>query len=210
MACSTRSALLAPPLTAPMRRWCHPPLSWRRWLTREGTWSVTDLDEVVFEAPLAEIRVSILWKADVYVDEAHRRQIDDNPLSLTDVAARIAGDLAARGEDIEVDPAHFDDPDHAATYRPDVPLACANGSAPIHVRQTLSGGLTSQVGSEACNRVSQWVAELWVNASTIPACDRLPTEETEAWRGCVRPPRRAARSRGSQEPPTPPRPVSWW
>ena len=35
-----------------------------------GEWAVTDRGEVVYQAPLERYRISVLWKADVYRDEA--------------------------------------------------------------------------------------------------------------------------------------------
>ena len=66
-------------------------------------WVITDLGEEVFRAPLAEIRVSVLWKADVYHNDAHRRRLRDRPLSLDDVAERL-----------DADASRFDDPEHQA------------------------------------------------------------------------------------------------
>lgn len=68
-----------------------------------GDWAITDLGEEVFREPLAEIRVSVLWKADVYRDADHRRRLHDSPLSLDDVAERLGADAS-----------RFDDPDHQA------------------------------------------------------------------------------------------------
>ncbi|MDG2028440.1 MAG: hypothetical protein P8J50_15135 [Acidimicrobiales bacterium] len=68
-----------------------------------GDWAISDLGEQVFRAPLDEIRVSVLWKADVFRDEAHRVQLRDQPLSLDAVAERLGADAD-----------RFDDPDHQA------------------------------------------------------------------------------------------------
>ena len=68
-----------------------------------GDWAITDLGDEVFRAPLDEIRVSVLWKADVFRDDEHRRRLRDQPLSLDDVADRLGADAA-----------RFDDPAHQA------------------------------------------------------------------------------------------------
>jgi hypothetical protein len=74
------------------------------------TWVVTDHGQEAFRAPLEEIRVSVLWKADVFLDEAHRHRLRNEPLSLDDVAQRLQADLADRGIDQAVQPERFDEP----------------------------------------------------------------------------------------------------
>ncbi len=63
-----------------------------------GEWVVRDRGEAVFRAPLSDFRVSVLWKADVYRDQAEFERGQANPLSLEDVARIFDDDLAARGE----------------------------------------------------------------------------------------------------------------
>jgi hypothetical protein len=74
-----------------------------------GDWAVTDRGAVQYRAPLDAIRVSVLWKADVYRTEAERAQRIRSTLSLDDVADRFADDLAARGLDLRLDLARVED-----------------------------------------------------------------------------------------------------
>ena len=62
-----------------------------------GDWAVTDHGTVEYRSPLDRIRVSVLWKADVFrsADERDARAAD--ALSLQDVADTFNDDLAARG-----------------------------------------------------------------------------------------------------------------
>ena len=89
-------------------------------------WVVTDRGEERHRAPLAEIRVSVLWKADVYRTEAERVRRTATALSLTDVADAFADDLAARGLDLRLDLDRLDGPalraDFAAAYPEAVPV----------------------------------------------------------------------------------------
>ena len=62
-----------------------------------GDWAVTDHGTVEFRAPLDSIRVSVLWKADVYRTAPERDDRAANALSLQDVADTFNDDLAARG-----------------------------------------------------------------------------------------------------------------
>ena len=91
-----------------------------------GDWSVIDLGETVYRAPLDEIRVSVLWKADVYPTVDVRDERLAKSLSMYDVADRFNSDLAARGEAVRVDPDRFDDPelrsDLEAVYPEAVPV----------------------------------------------------------------------------------------
>jgi len=68
-----------------------------------GDWSVRDRGEAVYRAPLEHFRVSVLWKADVYRDEAERRRVADDVLSLEQVKRIFDADLAARGSTFRVD-----------------------------------------------------------------------------------------------------------
>jgi len=74
-----------------------------------GDWAVTDGATVRYRAPLDAIRVSVLWKADVYRTAAERAAGVRRALSLDDVADRFADDLAARGSDLRLDLGRLDD-----------------------------------------------------------------------------------------------------
>lgn len=81
----------------------------------DGDWVVSDHGEEVYRTPLADVRISVLWKADVYIDADHKNRLASNPLSRDDIAARFNADLAERGIDVRFDPNRIDnDPDHAA------------------------------------------------------------------------------------------------
>lgn len=73
-------------------------------------WAVTDHDRLVFRAPLETIRVSVLWKADVYCTAAERDARAASALSMRDVADIFNDDLARRGEATRFDLARVDDP----------------------------------------------------------------------------------------------------
>ncbi len=68
-----------------------------------GDWAVTDRGEVVFRAPLSQYRVSVLWKADVYRDEAERKRQTSETLSIPDVACIFDRDLEEKGADVRFD-----------------------------------------------------------------------------------------------------------
>jgi hypothetical protein len=91
-----------------------------------GDWAVTDRGSVVHRAALGEIRVSVLWKADVYPTEAERRRLAGDTLSLADVARIFDDDLAERGAGFGFDLARLEDPQLAAAvagiYPEDVPV----------------------------------------------------------------------------------------
>jgi hypothetical protein len=72
-------------------------------------WVVTDHGEVCFRAPLDQIRVSVLWKADVYATAAERDRARADTLSMEDVADVFNDDLADRGSSVRFDPARADD-----------------------------------------------------------------------------------------------------
>ena len=77
-------------------------------------WVVRDRGEIVFRAPLSDFRVSVLWKADVYRDQAEYERGRANPLSLEDVARVFDADLAARGETRRFELDLIEDPEFAA------------------------------------------------------------------------------------------------
>lgn len=73
-----------------------------------GDWTVTDHGRLELRAPLDTIRVSVLWKADVYRTPAERDTRIRNTLSMQDVADIFDDDLARRGEALRFDPARVD------------------------------------------------------------------------------------------------------
>lgn len=91
-----------------------------------GEWVVTDHGEVRFRAPLATYRVSVLWKADVFVTAAERDRRRGTSLSMADVADAFNDDLARRGSEVRFDVARADDPalkaEMATVYPEAVPL----------------------------------------------------------------------------------------
>ena len=52
----------------------------------------------------------MLWKADVYRNEADRRKQLANPLSIPDVARIFDRDLEEKGADVRLDPDRIEDP----------------------------------------------------------------------------------------------------
>ncbi len=65
-----------------------------------GEWAVTDRSEVRYQAPLEQYRVSVLWKADVYRNEAEQRLQMADRLSIPDVARIFDRDLEEKGADL--------------------------------------------------------------------------------------------------------------
>ena len=89
----------------------------------ETVWAVHDRGEEVFRAPLADYRVSVLWKADVYESEAQRQDVADDQLSIDDVARIFDEDLAKRGEAVRFDLERLEDPSFAAEVQAVYPEA---------------------------------------------------------------------------------------
>ncbi len=91
-----------------------------------GEWAVTDRGEVFYRAPLERYRVSVLWKADVYRDEAERRRQMADRLSIPDVARIFERDLEQKGAAVRFDLERLEDPGLAAAvnavYREAVPV----------------------------------------------------------------------------------------
>jgi hypothetical protein len=75
-----------------------------------GDWVVTDHGEVQLRTPLDNIRVSVLWKADVFTTAAERAQRCAHTLSMQDVSDRFNDDLARKGSPVRFDLALVDDP----------------------------------------------------------------------------------------------------
>lgn len=93
-----------------------------------GDWAVLDGGASRYRAPLERIRVSVLWKADVYRTAAERDARRRDRLTLDDVADRFADDLAARGLDLRLDLARLDDPDLRTAFAAAYPEATPVGA----------------------------------------------------------------------------------
>lgn len=76
-----------------------------------GDWVVSDKGAERWRAPLEQYRVSVLWKADVYRDEAERAAKIANPLSIADVVEVFNRDLEARGETLRLEQERVEDPE---------------------------------------------------------------------------------------------------
>jgi hypothetical protein len=89
-------------------------------------WAVTDHGEVVFRAPLETVRVSVLWKADVYKTMAERAARAANALSMQDVADTFNDDLVRQRSSLRFDLGRVDDPtlktELATIYREATPV----------------------------------------------------------------------------------------
>jgi hypothetical protein len=73
-------------------------------------WVVIDHGESVFRAPLDTVRVSVLWKADVYATMAERDARVANTLSMQDVADTFNDDLVGKSSSLRFDLGRVDDP----------------------------------------------------------------------------------------------------
>ena len=93
-----------------------------------GDWVITDRGAPQLRTPLDRIRVSVLWKADVYRTEAERAQRRRATLSLDDVADAFADDLAARGSPLRLDLDRLDDPALRAAFATAYPEAVPVGA----------------------------------------------------------------------------------
>ena len=60
--------------------------------------------------PLDRVRVSVLWKADVYRSEAERQRLTAQTLSMQDVARVFNEDLAGKGAGVRIDLDRIEDP----------------------------------------------------------------------------------------------------
>jgi len=94
-----------------------------------GDWAVTDRGEVRYRAALERYRVSVLWKADVYRDEAERRRQMADTLSMPDVARVFDRDLEEKGADVRVDLDRIEDPGLIAAIQAVYPEAVPVGKA---------------------------------------------------------------------------------
>lgn len=95
-----------------------------------GDWVVTDHGDAVFRAPLSSIRVSVLWKADVYATAAERAAGEHDLLSLEQVAAVFDDDLARRGSPVRFDLSRLEDPALRAEMATAYPEAVPVGALP--------------------------------------------------------------------------------
>jgi hypothetical protein len=95
-----------------------------------GDWSVLDHGELVYRAPLDAYRVSVLWKADVYLSEDERAERDARPLSMQDVADRFNRDLAERGVAVRFDVDRIEDPALRAALNDIYPPVVPRGALP--------------------------------------------------------------------------------
>lgn len=93
-------------------------------------WAVTDRGAVRYRAPLDRFRVSVLWKADVYRDEAEHRRQTSEPLSIPDVAALFDRDLEERGADVRLDLDRLADPGLIGAVNAVYPEAAPVGKGP--------------------------------------------------------------------------------
>ncbi len=95
-----------------------------------GEWAVTDRGDIRYRAPLGQYRVSVLWKADVYRNEAERRLQMADTLSLVDVARLFDRDLEERGADVRFAGARFEDHALMAAVNAVYPEAVPVGKTP--------------------------------------------------------------------------------
>ena len=70
---------------------------------------VTDHDEKIYEAPLNEYRVSVLWKANVYTNIEEQKHKQANPLSIKDVLTIFNADLEEHGHDLRLTKDNIED-----------------------------------------------------------------------------------------------------
>jgi len=75
-----------------------------------GDWTITDHGELELRAPLDTLRVSVLWKADVYRTTEERDEGAAHSLSMQNVADTFDDDLARRGVTLRFDLTRLDDP----------------------------------------------------------------------------------------------------
>ncbi len=80
-----------------------------------NAWCVKDRGTDMYCAPLESFRVSVLWKADVYQDEASRKSVADDLLSFEDVARIFDADLQTRSEPLRFNLDRLEDLNFAAS-----------------------------------------------------------------------------------------------
>ena len=95
-----------------------------------GAWVVRDRGRILYRAPLERYRVSVLWKADVYRDEAQRRRQTADALSIADVVRIFDRDLAEKRAGVRLDPDRLEDPGVIAAVNAVYPEAIPVGRRP--------------------------------------------------------------------------------
>jgi hypothetical protein len=75
-----------------------------------GDWAVVDHGREVWRAPLERIRVSVLWKAHVFENQAEQERLAPDTIGHSDVVRIFNDDLARRGEPLRLEPAGIADP----------------------------------------------------------------------------------------------------
>ncbi|MEE3329110.1 MAG: hypothetical protein VX252_17375 [Myxococcota bacterium] len=75
----------------------------------QGDWVVLDKGAEVFRAPIEEIRVSVLLKADVFPTEEERQRVSEDVLSMDEVARLFDQDLKEKQADLRFDRDRVDD-----------------------------------------------------------------------------------------------------
>ena len=95
-----------------------------------GDWAVIDQEKVCYRAPLSDYRISVLWKADVYRDEAARQKQMADTLSIPDVARIFDRDLAEKRANIHFDLDRIEDPGLITAVNAVYPEATPIGKAP--------------------------------------------------------------------------------
>ncbi len=93
-----------------------------------GDWAVNHREHQSFRAPFDQIRASVLWKADVYSSEEERRRVEQDLLSLDDVARIFDEDLRRRRADFRFDLDRVNDPAQAASLAAVYPEAVPTGA----------------------------------------------------------------------------------
>ena len=103
---------------------------------RSGDWVVTERGQESHRARFDRFRASVLWKADVYPSEAGRREVEQDLLSLEDVARIFDEDLDRRGADLRFDLERLNDPALAlalgAIYPEPVPVGAGVSMFDVH------------------------------------------------------------------------------
>ena len=85
--------------------------------------------ECSYRAPLERYRVSVLWKADVYRNEAEQRRRMADTLSIPDVVRIFDRDLEDKGVDVRFDLDRIEDPGLIAAVNAVYPEAVPVGKA---------------------------------------------------------------------------------
>jgi hypothetical protein len=101
-----------------------------------GDWVVKERGQESHRAPFDRFRASVLWKAHIYPSEQERRRVEQDLLSLEDVARIFDEDLAERGADLRFDLDRLDDPALAlalaAVYPEPVPVGAGASVFDVH------------------------------------------------------------------------------